>query len=434
MSDHRELLRLSLPLIASNLSVPLLGLVDTAVAGHLPLPTSLAAVATAAAVASVLLLGVNFLRTGTTGLTAQADGSGDHAEAQRVFLRAAMLALGISAVLVALRTPITTAGLALMDPPDGVLPEATAYLQVRLLAAPFGMMNLALAGWFLGLGRPAVAVAITVSTNLVNAAADVGLVWGLGWGVEGLAWATVAGEAAGMAVALPSIVLAMAGVDRSSLYDAEAWRRLIQVNRDLFIRTICLTSSFAFFTAQAGRFGEVALAANAVLMQLQGLMSYGLDGFAHAAEVLVGRALGQRDVQAVRRAVRVSLQWSGAVAVATALVYALFGNPLVAQLTDLSEVRAVVATLMPWMVASPLVSVWAFTFDGIYIGGTWSRTMRNSMLGAAFVYIAATFALRGLGHHGLWAAFLLFMAIRGLWLAAALPGRIATVSTSPAAG
>lgn len=429
-ASHRELLRLSLPLVASNLSIPLLGLVDTAVAGHLPHATSLAAVATGSAVASVVLLGLNFLRTGTTGLAAQAAGADDFEETKLVFTRAAVLALGLATALVLLRTVIADGGVAIMQPPADTVPEANAYLRIRMLAAPFLLMNLALSGWFLGLGRPAVAVVIAVTVNLVNAALDLALVWGLDLGVPGLAWASVGGEAAGMLSALPAAAAQLRGwrPERAAIFEPTAWRRMLSLNSDLLVRTLSLTGSFAFFTSQAGRFGEAALAANAVLMQMQALMSYGLDGFAHAAEVMVGQALGRRDPAATRTAIRVALQWSAGTALGIAAGYALLGSPLIGLLTDIDAVRLAAHDLLPWMIASPLVSVWAFTFDGVYIGGTWSRTMRNSMVVSATLYVAATYALLPYGHHGLWAAFLGFLALRGLWLGAALPGHLARLA------
>lgn len=433
---HADLLRLSVPLILSNLSVPLLGLTDTWVAGHLPDAASLAAVGVGSAVFSVVFLGFNFLRMGTTGLVAQAQGRGDTDGTRTVLAQAGGLALGLAAAILLLGTPLREVSVALMAPPGDVVPAASAYIDTRLWAAPFTLLNLALAGWFLGLGRVAVPTAMLVLTNVANIALDVGLVMGLGWGVTGLAWATVGGEATGTAVALTALALHLprdgGSFVGSRILDPTALRALVALNADLFVRTVCLTGSMAFFTAQAGRFGEAALAANALLLQLQALMSYGLDGFAHAAEVLVGQALGRRALPEVRRAIRLAFGWSLGAAALISLAYATAGPALVRTLTDLPAVRQVAIGLLPWMVLSPLVSTAPFVLDGVFVAGTWSRDMRNTMLVAAATYMISSWALAPwLGHHGLWAAFLLFLGARGVGLGLLLPRRLASVEEGP---
>jgi MATE family multidrug resistance protein len=222
-------------------------------------------------------------------------------------------------------------------------------------------------------------------------------------------------------------------LDTQALWDAKAWRKLLSGNADLWVRTLALTGSFAFFARQAAQLGETALAANAVLLQLQALMSYGLDGFANAAEVLVGQALGARDGARTKRAIRLAMQWSLGLALAFSAAFALGGEGIVALMTDLPQIRQTTASLLPWMVLSPLVSVWAFTYDGIFIGGSWTRSMRNSVVVAAAVFAGGVLLLQGpYGQHGLWAAFLLFFAVRGGWLAVALRGKVDEAIQSPA--
>lgn len=421
---HRELLALAVPLVLSNLTVPVLGVVDTGVAGHLPEPTALAAVSAAGAVSSVVLLGFNFLRMSTTGLVAQAHGREDATGARTTLARAALLALALALALVAVRQPIAAAGIGLVAPPGAVAPLAEGYLHVRLLGAPFTLLGMVGMGFFLGHGRAGVALAMTVAANLANIGLDLLLVPGWGWGVEGLAWATVGGEAAAVLVAAPFLASHLArdgGTwDGAALRDTTAWRALLSANGDLLLRTLLLTGTFAAFTRQVGFLGEVALAANAVLLQLQAILSYGLDGFANAAEVLVGRAIGRRDRAATRRAVGLALGWSGAIALTVSAAFAVGGGAIVAALTDLPDVRAVARTLLPWMVLSPLVSVWAFTYDGVFIGAHWTRPMRDSVIVGAATFAIGVLALQGpLGHHGLWVAFLGFLAVRGAWLALA---------------
>ena len=427
--SHRDIVMLALPLIASNLTVPLIGLVDTAVAGHLPGASALAAVGAASAVSSVVLIGLNFLRMSTSGLSAQAHGAQDSSRTWLVFFRSALLALALAGVLVLARHDIAALGIALIAPPEDVAALAREYLHIRLFGAPFTLLSMVSMGFFIGVGRPKVALVMTITTNLVNVGLDLLLVPGLGWGVSGLAWATIGGELAGLLAALPFLLKRWRAdavvLDTQGLWNPQAWRKLLSGNADLWIRSLCLTGSFALFARQAAQLGETALAANVALLQFQALMSYGLDGFANAAEVLVGQALGARDGARAKRAVRLAIQWSLGLALVFTAAFALGGNLLVALMTDLPEVRAAAASLMLWMVLSPLVSVWAFTFDGIFIGGTWTRPMRNSVVAGAVTFGFALFLLQEpYGHQGLWAAFLMFFAVRGIWLAVALRGRI----------
>ncbi len=427
--SHRDIVRLSLPLIASNLTVPLIGLVDTAVAGHLPQASVLAAVAAASAVSSVVLIGLNFLRMSTSGLTAQAHGAQDPGQTWLVFFRSAILALALAGILVLARYAIASVGISLIAPPGEVAALAKEYLHIRLLGAPLTLLSMVSMGFFIGVGRPKIALIMTIASNLVNVGLDLLLVPGLGWGVSGLAWATIGGELAAVLSALPFLVQRWRAdtviLDTQALWNAPAWRKLLSGNADLWIRTLCLTGSFAVFARQAAQLGETALAANAVLLQLQALMSYGLDGFANAAEVLVGQALGARDGPRTKRAIRLAMQWSLGLALLFSALFALGGHPIVALMTDLPEIRLATASLMPWMVLSPLISVWAFTYDGIFIGGTWTRSMRNSVAAAAVTFCVAVWALQGpFGQHGLWAAFLMFFAVRGIWLAVALRGKV----------
>jgi MATE family multidrug resistance protein len=427
--SHRDILRLSLPLIASNLTVPLIGLVDTGVAGHLPQASALAAVAAASAVSSVVLIGLNFLRMSTSGLTAQAHGAQDTAQTWLVFFRSALLALGLAAVLVLARYAIASVGISLIAPPGEVVALAKEYLHIRLLGAPLTLLSMVSMGFFIGIGKPKVALVMTVASNLVNVGLDLLLVPGLGWGVGGLAWATIGGELSAVLAAAPFLFRKWredaVPLDTQALWDPQAWRKLLSGNADLWIRTLALTGSFAFFARQAAQLGETALAANAVLLQLQALMSYGLDGFANAAEVLVGQALGARDGARTKRAIRLAMQWSLGLALAFSAAFALGGEGIVALMTDLPQIRQTTASLLPWMVLSPLVSVWAFTYDGIFIGGSWTRSMRNSVVAAAVTFGVAVWVLQSpFGPHGLWAAFLMFFAVRGIWLAVALRGKV----------
>jgi MATE family multidrug resistance protein len=347
-----------------------------------------------------------------------------------------VLALGLAAVRVLARGVIAPAGIAVIAPPAEVASLAIDYLNIRLLGAPLTLLSMVTMGLFIGVGRPALTLWMTIASNLVNIGLDLALVPGLGWGVEGLAWATVGGEAAAVGVALPFLWMRWrqdaVSLDRAKLWDAQAWRKLLSGNADLWVRTLALTGSFAFFARQVGQLGEVALAANAVLLQLQALMSYGLDGFANAAEVMVGHGLGAKDRARTQRAVRMALQWSLGLALFFAGLFALAGSPGIALITDLPQVQQTARALLPWMVLSPLISVWAFTYDGIFIGGNWTRPMRNSVIAGSAAFGLAAFLLQEpFGQHGLWAGFLLFLGVRGLWLAVALRGRVEASTPTP---
>lgn len=420
-SLHRRVLGIAVPMILSNLTIPLLGMVDTAVVGHLDSPIYLGAVAVGGTLFNVIYMGLNFLRMGTTGVTAQAHGRGDGSAMRDALGRSLLLASGLAAILLLLQWPIRSLGLSLIGADHGVSAAAATYFDIRIWAAPAVLADYVLLGWFLGLQDARAPLAMMATINGVNMALDVALVIGMGMDVDGVALASVIAEYAGL-------VLALALARRRLRENPGAWHAgvlltwsgfgdLATINANIFVRTICLVGSFAFFTAQAARFGEVILAANAILLSLQSTMAYGLDGFAHAAEALVGRAIGQGNRSLFRASVKACAIWSAGIALVFSLLYATGGRPLIGLLTDLAAVRAATLTYLPWMVLSPLLSVWAFLLDGIFIGATRAREMRNNMLAAVLlVYIPAWYLLRGFGNHGLWAALMLFLAARGAGL------------------
>jgi MATE family multidrug resistance protein len=414
---HREILALALPMIASNLSVPLLGLVDTAVVGHLDSPRYLGAVAVGATVFSFLYTGLNFLRMGTTGLVAQASGARDGDALRIALVQGLTLDLLLGAMLIALQAPLGMLAFQLIGAEDGVGALAAEYFAIRIWSAPATLALFVTLGTLIGLGRTRAALATVLVQNLVNVALDLLFVPGFGWAVRGVALATLIADYAAGAFALAIVLRAVAAAPgtwrlRAAVAPADL-RALLDLNANLLVRTLVLVGVFAFVTAAGARQGEIVLAANALLMQLLYLLAYGLDGFANAAEVLVGRATGARDPAALHAAVRRTLHWTGGVAAAIAAAYAAGGAAAVAALTSLPEVRATAVEHLPWLVAAPLVCAWAYLYDGVFVGATMSREMRNSMLAAAFVFAAAWWATRALGNHGLWAAFLLFNGARG---------------------
>ncbi|MBK1670548.1 MATE family efflux transporter [Rhodovibrio sodomensis] len=413
--------RLAVPIILSNLSTPLLGAVDTAVMGHLPDATYVGAVAVGAMVFSFLYWGFGFLRMGTTGFTAQAYGAGDRDELRATLGRPLLLAVLLGAVLIAVQTPIGGLAFWLVETSPQVEGFAREYYAIRIWSAPFALTNYAVLGWLLGTQRARTALVLQVVLNGTNALLDLAFVYGLGWTIAGVAAASLIAEivAAGLGLSICAVLLRRAGgrwawnriADRARLTE------LFRVNRDIFLRTLSLIFAFAYFTAKGAEMGETRLAANAILMQLQQFLSFGLDGFAHAAEILAGNAIGAKDRPGFRRACRAATLSALALALFAALVFALAGPGIVRLFTDIEDIRSVAGDYLPWMVLSPFVSVWPFMLDGIFIGATRTTAMRNAMLVSLAIYLAACWTLIPLfDNHGLWASLLVFMAARGLTL------------------
>jgi MATE family multidrug resistance protein len=420
--SHRSIWRIAGPMMLSNLSVPLLGMVDSAVVGHLDRPAYLGAVATGATIFNFLYLGLNFLRMGTTGVTAQAYGRDDPEAVRATLAQGLLLAVTLAALLLLLQWPLRRVGLALIAPSDTVRTLTRTYFDIRIWAAPAVLLDYALVGWFLGLGNARAPLALMVTINVINAALDVTFVSGFGMNVGGVALASVLAEycglGVGIALALRTLRKLPAAWLRARILERRALARLADVNGNLFVRTLCLMLAFGFFTAMGARLGTVVLAANAILLNLQSLTSYALDGFAHAAEALVGRAAGRADARLLRRVVRRTLAWSLAAAAVFSLLYALLGNVIIGWMTTLPDVRTLAIEYLPWMIASPLVSVWAFEFDGVFVGATRAREMRNATLFALACYLAAWYVSRPLANDGLWLAFLVFLAARGVFMVA----------------
>lgn len=406
-------------MIVSNLSVPLLGMVDTAVMGHLAAPHYLGAVAVGAVIFSFLFMGLNFVRMSTTGLAAQAWGANDGDEVRTVLGQAVLSALALAALLLLMQGPLGRLGLMLIDPSTEVASEAARYYGVRIWSAPATLVNFALIGWFIGMQNARAALLVMLATNLANIGLDFWFVLGLGLTADGVALASVIAEVVGVASGVLLVRQQLTGKPGgwrfSDIHNMARFKRLFAVNINIFIRTLSLMFAFGFLTAMGARQGDVILAANAILLNLQSFMAYGLDGFANAAEALVGRAMGAKSRAGFLRAVNLSLRWTLGVSLVFSLGYLLAGRGIINLLTSIEDVRATAYNYLPWMVLSPLVSGWSFLWDGVFIGGTRAQEMRDAMLISVFlVYLPVWFITQGLGNHGLWLAFMAFMAARGL--------------------
>ncbi len=419
--SHRRVWHIAAPLIFSNATVPLLGIVDTAVVGHLDTPVYLGAVAIGATIFSFLFFGFNFLRMGTTGVAAQAFGTGDNAALRAVLVQSLAVAGALAVAIIALQGPVGELAIRLLDPEPDIARYALEYFHIRVWAAPAALANFALVGWFIGLQNGRAPLQIMLAVNAVNIVLDYVLVWRFGLNANGVAIASLCAEYTGLALGLLLVRRALrrhpGKIQRSDCLDMQRLRRLLSVNAALLVRTLSLMFAFGFLTAQGARQGSLILAANAVLLNLQYFMSYALDGFANAAEALIGRAFGARDRQGLDIAYRNTLIWSAGVAVVFTLAYLLAGGAFVDLMTDIPEVRAAAHTYLPWLIVSPLFSVWSFFYDGVYVGAVRAQAMRNTMVFCTFlVFVPLTYALGFLGNHGLWLAFIVFMAARGATL------------------
>lgn len=422
MSDitHGRVLRIAVPIVLSNATVPLLGAVDTAVIGQLGDPAALGAVGIGAVILATLYWAFGFLRMSTSGLAAQAHGAGDHAERSAVLLRALIVGAVAGLALVAVQVLLFAAAFAVAPASAKVEHLAGQYLAIRIWGAPATIALYAITGWLIGLGRTRGVLALQVWQNGVNVGLDLWFVLGLGWGVPGVASATLIAEWTGLVLALwlareafgPGFREAMA-----LLGNRLALRRMFTASRDIMGRTIILQLSFTSFVFLGARFGDVTLAANQVLMQFLEVTAYALDGFAFAAEALIGQAVGARSASQTRAAARICMQWGIGGAIGLALVFALTGPAIIDLLTTSGVVREEARAYLPWLVAAPLIGIAAWIYDGIFIGAMLTGDMLRAMLASVAVYVLALAVLVPLlGNHGLWAALMVLNGTRTLTL------------------
>lgn len=420
-ATYRRVWHFAWPAIISNISVPLLGLVDAAVLGHLSSPEYLGGVAVAATLFSMLFWAFGFLRMGTTGLVAQAKGRND-AQALRKWLLQSVVFAAVTGLLLILCSPLFLQyALPFFNASEAVARQAEIYFQIRIFSAPAVLINYALIGWLIGMQKPKGPLLVLVLGNAVNIVLDLLFVLGLGWATEGAAMATVIADYLALALGLLIVhrILKREGGQfrRDMVLDFAAFRRLLMLNRHLFVRTLCLLSVQAFFTSQGARLGDETLAANALLLNLMVLISNGLDGFAHAAEALTGEAIGKRNREQFHQVVRVTGWCSLVCGGLFCLLLGFGGNSLLGWLTNIPEVAEQASVYLPWLIAMPLIAVWCFWLDGVFIGAVRTDMMQNTMLIATvLIFLPVWFFTRGMGNQGLWLAYTVFMAVRSLSL------------------
>jgi len=412
---------LVLPIILSNITVPLIGAVDTAVMGHMETAAYLGAVAVGSLIFDYIYWGFGFLRLSTTGLTAQALGREDGEEVRALFARALILALLASALLWGAQSYIFQVSAYLIDASAEVEALAKTYFHVRIWSAPAALINYILIGWMLACKDTKSVLIQQVATNVANVVLDLWFVMGLGFGVEGVALATVLAQYCGLGIGLilmrRNLVKIEGAWRREVIFVTEKFTKLISMNSDLFIRTVCLLSAFAWLTAQGAKMGDVVLAANAILLQFLMFASYGLDGFAHAVEVLCGHGVGKKDRLAFQGAVRATTKAAFLTAIGLSACYFLFGDMLINLFSNLPAVLDTAKQYLIWAAVLPVIAVGAFQMDGIYLGLTQTRMLRNMMVLSLGVYIPLSLMLQSVwGNHGLWAAFTFFMGMRAITL------------------
>lgn len=422
---NRRVLKIALPIVLSNVTIPLLGAVDTGVVGQMGEAAPIGAVGIGAVVLSAIYWIFGFLRMGTTGLAAQALGQGNRAEVAALLTRVLMIGFAGGALIIALQMPILWAAFRLSPASPEVEALASGYMQIRIWSAPAAIAVFGITGWLIAQERTRAVLVLQVWMNGVNVALNLWFVLGLGWGVNGVAFATFLAEWSGLAMGLYLCRAAFKVPDWRNwarVFDRVKLVRMAQVNSDILIRSLLLQVIFLSFLFVAADFGDVTLAANQVLLQFLSITSYALDGFAFSAEALVGQAVGARAVPVLRRALTVASLWGLGAAVLLTLGFWGFGNDIVALMAKNAEVQEAAAAYLPWMICAPVLALASFMLDGVFIGATRTADMRNMMALSTLVYGVAAFALvPHFGNHGLWMALLISFVARGVTLAARYP-------------
>ena len=425
---NRLVLSIAVPMTLAYLTTPLLGITDTAVVGQLGDAAMLGGLAAGAIVFDLVFSTFNFLRSGTSGLVAQAFGSGDGRAEQAWFWRAFALAIAIGIVLALSGPVIAWAGALLIAGEPAVADAMKSYVVVRLLCSPFALANYAILGYVLGRGEGMLGLFLQIVLNGANIILSIWLGLVLGWGLEGVAWGTVWGEFIACIIGLGIVFRRFSVLPKLSMavvLDRLALRRMLAMNGDIMIRSFVLLSAFALVARQGAQLGTLTLAVNAVLMNFFLVAGYFLDGFATAAEQLAGRSVGARQRRSFVDAIWMSSLWGFAMSGAVTVLVLLFGDALVAFITTAPGVRDQAAIYLPWAALTAVSGVLAFQMDGVFIGATWSRDMRNMMLLSFVLFLAALFVLPDLyGNHGIWAALHVFLIARGLSLSVMVPFRM----------
>jgi len=424
-AKHQKIFVIALPMMLSNISVPLLGLVDTAVIGHLPESYYLAGVAVGSMIVTLLFWMLVFLRMSTTGLVAQALGANDHRQVLRLLMQSLFIALILAILLLLLQKTLSFIAFHFVEGSEKVLFYGQQYFDIRIWSAPAALINMVLLGWLLGMQNAKVPMFLLMLTNGVNIFLDILFVVGFEWGVAGVAWASLSADyislACGLFIVYRMILPVYQKGDFSTIskeiVNLKSLAPFILLNRDIFIRTLCLQVTYAFMTMQGVKLGDDVVSANSVLMHFLLIISFSMDGLAYAVEALVGKGVGQRCLAKLKESIYLTLFWASIFSLIQLLLFYLYGAWIIAQITSIETVQFEAMKYLPWLILIPLTSMLGVVFDGIFIGMTRATEMRNSMIfSLLIVYFPIWFIFSSEGNHALWIAMNAFMLSRGLSL------------------
>lgn len=418
MRINKEILQLAIPNIISNLSIPLLSSVDTALMGRLS-EAHISAVGIGAMIFNLIYWNFGFLRMGTTGMAAQAFGQKNRTEIIQTFFRALFLAIGISFLVLLLQWPFREISYYLMNVSTEQSNLVSTYFNIRIWAAPATLASFAIMGWFFGMQNVIYPLILTIVVNIVNIIFNYLFVIVLGMEIDGVAYATVIAQYAGLFLGLFLFYFSyreyLEEYTLKAMLEVEKIKRFFSVNGDIFIRTICLTFTFGFFYSQSTKMGDTLLAVNVILLQFINWMSYFIDGFAYAAESLVGKYVGAKNIDRLKKVIRLSFVWGTLMAIAFSILYGFGGAYLFSIFTTQQQVIDAALPYLFWMALIPIAGYASYIWDGIYIGLTATRTMRNTMLLSLIIFLSSYYLFQQIGtNNGLWLSFLLFLFARGL--------------------
>ncbi|MCF8369357.1 MAG: MATE family efflux transporter [Bacteroidales bacterium] len=419
---NKQILRLAIPNIISNITVPLLGMVDLAILGHMESAAYIGAIALGGLIFNFIYAIFSFLRMGTSGFTAQAFGEKNQIEITMMLGRSMFFAFAGGLLLILLQVPIDWLSFYLIEGSEEVESLAREYYYIRIYAAPASLGIMAISGWYTGMQNAKFPMAIAILINIINIGANVIFVYGFGMKSDGVAWGTLIAQYSGLTLAI--ILFLRKYKYLYSFWDQQEffnWKKLgkfFKVNLDIIIRTLCLIFTFAFFTTQSAKMDDTILAVNTVLLQFLFVFSYMVDGFAYAAEALVGKFFGEQNMPNLKRSIKLLFMWGLFMSIPFTLVYLFAGDQMLYLLTDNPEVLLAASPYIFWIGIVPIVTFAAFIWDGVYIGATASAAMRNTLLISTLIVFLPTYYLlrNSMGNHGLWLAMILFMTSRGLLL------------------
>ncbi len=424
---NKAILRLAVPSIVSNVTIPLLGMIDIAIAGRIGDDATIGALAIGTAIFNFIYWNFAFLRMGTSGLAAQAYGAGDRRECANILGRSMMAAVGIALLLLIFNRPVGRVAMMIMEGSPEVMTLAADYFFARIWAAPAAIGIFSLHGWLTGMQDTTSPMVVSIVGNVVNVASSLWFVFGLDMGVAGIAWGTVVAQYTSLIITLLIIVVRYGEwVKQLSLRESlkmEPLVRFFRINSDAFLRTLCVCAVYTCFTAFSARFGDTILATNELLMNLFMLFSYMLDGFCYAAESLTGRFIGERNAVSLKRCIRLLALWCAGVAALYIVAYVFWWEPILGIFTSSPTIMACAEEYIWWIVMVPLVGFIPFLIDGILIGATKTRIMRNTTFFALVAFFALFFALEWtLGNRALWIAFIGFIVVRFVLMLVATKG------------